>query len=140
MAPRTTTGRPWTACAAPCRTSRSCARCTRFADQIAGDPFIELLERGSQQQVGTSSDQPFDSYFSGNTVQICPVGALTDRDFRFQVRVWYLDTAKSICPGCARGCNIDVHVSRRRPHHNQGHRVARLKPRFNAGVNLERQP
>ena len=62
-------------------------------------------------------------------------GALTDRDFRFQVRVWYLDTAKSICPGCARGCNIDVHVNRRRPHHAEGRRVARLKPRFNADVN-----
>ena len=68
-------------------------------------------------------------------VDICPVGALTDRDFRFQVRVWYLDTAKSICTGCARGCNIDVHVNRRRPHHAEGRRVARLKPRFNADVN-----
>ena len=55
----------------------SCARCTRFAEQIAGDPMLELLERGANQQVGTAVDQPFDSYFSGNTVQICPVGALT---------------------------------------------------------------
>jgi NADH-quinone oxidoreductase subunit G len=55
--------------------------------------------------------------YSANVVDICPVGALTDRDFRFQVRVWYLDTAKSVCTGCARGCNIDVHVNRRRPHH-----------------------
>ncbi|WP_131808115.1 2Fe-2S iron-sulfur cluster-binding protein, partial [Mycolicibacterium elephantis] len=53
-----------------------CARCTRFSEQIAGDPFIEMLERGAQQQVGTASGQPFESYFSGNTVQICPVGAL----------------------------------------------------------------
>src|SRR5436853_154123 len=65
----------------------------------------------------------------------CPVGALTDRDFRFQVRVWYLDTAKSVCNGCARGCNVEVHTNRHRPHHNQGRRVARLKPRFNAEVN-----
>jgi NADH-quinone oxidoreductase subunit G len=63
------------------------------------------------------------------------VGALTDRDFRFQVRVWYLDTTRSVCPGCARGCNIDVHVNRRRPHHAEGRRVARLKPRFNEDVN-----
>jgi len=63
------------------------------------------------------------------------VGALTDRDFRFAVRVWYLDSTASICPGCARGCNIEVHVNRRRPHHNEGRRVARLKPRFNADVN-----
>ena len=68
-------------------------------------------------------------------VDICPVGALTDRDFRFQVRVWYLDSAKSVCPGCARGCNIDVHVNRRRPHHAEGRRVARLKPRYNESVN-----
>src|SRR5439155_737277 len=66
---------------------------------------------------------------------ICPVGALTDRDFRFRVRVWYLDTTKSICPGCARGCNVEVHVNRKRPHHAEGRRVARLKPRFNDAVN-----
>jgi NADH-quinone oxidoreductase subunit G len=63
------------------------------------------------------------------------VGALTDRDFRFQVRVWYLDTARSVCNGCARGCNIEVHTSRRRLHHNQGRRIARIKPRHNADVN-----
>src|SRR5258708_4215056 len=66
---------------------------------------------------------------------VVPTGALTDRALRFKVRVWYLDTAKSICPGCARGCNVDVHVNRRRPHHDDGRRVARLKPRFNADVN-----
>jgi NADH-quinone oxidoreductase subunit G len=60
---------------------------------------------------------------------------LTDRDFRFQVRVWYLDTARSVCNGCARGCNIEVHNSRRRLHHNQGRRIARIKPRHNADVN-----
>jgi NADH-quinone oxidoreductase subunit G len=63
------------------------------------------------------------------------VGALTDREFRFQVRVWYLDTARSVCNGCARGCNIEVHNSRRRLHHNQGRRIARIKPRHNADVN-----
>jgi len=68
-------------------------------------------------------------------IDICPVGALTDRDFRFQARVWYLDRAKSICPGCARGCNIEVHTNTKRAHHAQGRRVVRLKPRFNADVN-----
>ena len=68
-------------------------------------------------------------------IDICPVGALTDRDFRFQVRVWYLDTAKSVCNGCARVCNTEVHTSQRRPHHNQGRRIARLKPRLNPEVN-----
>ncbi len=64
----------------------SCARCTRFAAQIAGDPFIELIERGTQQQVGIEATQPFNSYFSGNTVQICPVGALTGTAYRFRSR------------------------------------------------------
>ncbi|NKB90954.1 MAG: 2Fe-2S iron-sulfur cluster binding domain-containing protein, partial [Candidatus Nanopelagicales bacterium] len=64
----------------------SCARCTRFADQIAGDSMLELLERGAQQQVGTADDEPFDSYFSGNTIQICPVGALTSATYRFRAR------------------------------------------------------
>jgi NADH-quinone oxidoreductase subunit G len=68
-------------------------------------------------------------------IDICPVGALTDRDFRFQVRVWYLDTARSVCNGCARGCNVEVHTNRRRPHHNQGRRIARIKPRHNPDVN-----
>ena len=63
-----------------------CQRCTRFSLQIAGDPFIDLLERGAQQQIGTSDEQPFQSYFSGNTVQICPVGALTGASYRFRAR------------------------------------------------------
>ena len=63
-----------------------CARCTRFSDQIAGDPFIALLERGALQQIGIYEEQPFESYFSGNTVQICPVGALTGAAYRFRAR------------------------------------------------------
>src|ERR1700754_322885 len=63
-----------------------CQRCTRFSEQIAGDPFIDLLERGAQEQVGISPDSPFHSYFSGNTVQICPVGALTGASYRFRAR------------------------------------------------------
>ncbi|HAZ08528.1 MAG TPA: hypothetical protein DCZ01_08430 [Elusimicrobia bacterium] len=63
-------------------------------------------------------------------MDICPVGALTDRDFRYKVRVWYLDHADSICPGCSRGCGISVHTSTKRPWHNEGRRVARLKPRW----------
>ena len=63
-----------------------CARCTRFSEQIAGDPFIELLERGALQQVGIAPGEPFESYFSGNTVQICPVGALTGTAYRFRAR------------------------------------------------------
>ena len=84
----------------------SCARCTRFAEQIAGDPMIELLERGAQQQVGTADDQPFDSYFSGNTVQICPVGALTSAAYRFRSRPFDLVSVPTTCEHCASGCSL----------------------------------
>lgn len=81
-----------------------CARCTRFSEQIAGDPFIELLERGALQQVGIYSEEPFDSYFSGNTVQICPVGALTGTAYRFRARPFDLVSSPSVCEHCASGC------------------------------------
>jgi len=81
-----------------------CQRCTRFSDQIAGDPFIDLLERGAQQQVGTSTDTPFQSYFSGNTVQICPVGALTGASYRFRARPFDLMSTPSVCEHCSSGC------------------------------------
>jgi NADH-quinone oxidoreductase subunit G len=112
-----------------------CSRCVRFCDEITGTGELGIFHRGDHSEIGLFPGHDLGNKYSGNVVDICPVGALTDRDFRFQVRVWYLDTAKSICPGCARGCNIDVHVNRRRPHHNAGRRVARLKPRFNADVN-----
>jgi len=81
-----------------------CARCTRFSTQIAGDPFIELLERGALQQVGIAGGEPFDSYFSGNTVQICPVGALTGTAYRFRARPFDLVSSPSVCEHCASGC------------------------------------
>ena len=81
-----------------------CARCTRFSDQIAGDPFIELLERGALQQVGIAPGEPFSSYFSGNTVQICPVGALTGTAYRFRARPFDLVSSPSACEHCASGC------------------------------------
>jgi NADH-quinone oxidoreductase subunit G len=83
-----------------------CARCTRFSDQIAGDPFIALVERGALQQVGIYEDQPFESYFSGNTVQICPVGALTGAAYRFRSRPFDLMSTSSVCEHCASGCSI----------------------------------
>lgn len=85
-----------------------CARCTRFADEIAGDDFIELLDRGALQQVGTAGDEPLDSYFSGNTVQICPVGALTSTDYRFRARPFDLTSTPSACEHCASGCSLRV--------------------------------
>ncbi len=81
-----------------------CARCTRFSDQIAGDNFIEMLERGALQQVGIYANEPFDSYFSGNTVQICPVGALTGTAYRFRARPFDLVSTPSVCEHCASGC------------------------------------
>lgn len=90
----------------------SCARCTRFADEIAGDPFLALLERGAKQQVGISADQPFDSYFSGNTIQICPVGALTSAKYRFRSRPFDLISAPTACEHCASGCALRTDVRR----------------------------
>ncbi len=81
-----------------------CARCTRFSDQVAGDPFIALVERGALQQVGIYEEKPFESYFSGNTVQICPVGALTGAAYRFRARPFDLVSTPSVCEHCASGC------------------------------------
>jgi NADH-quinone oxidoreductase subunit G len=112
-----------------------CSRCVRFCDEVTGTGELGIFNRGDHSEIGLFPGRDLENNYSGNVVDICPVGALTDRDFRFQVRVWYLDTTKSICTGCARGCNIDVHVNRKRPHHADGRRVARLKPRFNEAVN-----
>ena len=85
-----------------------CQRCTRFSDQVAGDPFINLVERGAMQQIGIYEEQPFQSYFSGNTVQICPVGALTGAAYRFRSRPFDLVSTPSTCEHCASGCAIRV--------------------------------
>ncbi|WP_040822159.1 NADH-quinone oxidoreductase subunit G [Nocardia jiangxiensis] len=81
-----------------------CARCTRFSQQVAGDPFIELMDRGALQQVGIADGEPLDSYFSGNTVQICPVGALTGTTYRFRARPFDLVSSPAVCEHCASGC------------------------------------
>ena len=89
-----------------------CARCTRFSEQIAGDPFITLNERGALQQVGIYEKEPFESYFSGNTVQICPVGALTGASYRFRARPFDLVSTPSACEHCASGCDMRTDVRR----------------------------
>src|ERR1700709_2750693 len=89
-----------------------CARCTRFSQQIAGDPFIELLERGALQQVGIYEKEPFESYFSGNTIQICPVGALTSAEYRFRSRPFDLVSTPSIAEIDA--CGSAIRVDHRR--------------------------
>ena len=96
-----------------------CARCTRFSQQVAGDPFIEMFERGALQQVAIYADQPFESYFSGNTVQICPVGALTGAAYRFRARPFDLVSSPMVCEHCAAGCAL-------RTDHRRGKVLRRL--------------
>jgi NADH-quinone oxidoreductase subunit G len=96
-----------------------CARCTRFSQQIAGDPFIEMLDRGALQQVGIYAKEPFSSYFSGNTIQICPVGALTSAQYRFRARPFDLVSSPGVCEHCANGCAI-------RTDHRRGKVMRRL--------------
>jgi NADH-quinone oxidoreductase subunit G len=106
-----------------------CARCTRFSEQIAGDPFIALIERGALQQVGIYEKEPFESYFSGNTIQICPVGALTSASYRFRARPFDLVSTPSICEHCASGCAL-------RTDHRRG-KVTRRLAGFDPEVNEE---
>jgi NADH-quinone oxidoreductase subunit G len=111
-----------------------CARCTRFADQIAGDPLIDLIERGPQEQVGVADGVPFDSYFSGNTVQICPVGALTGTSYRFRARPFDLVSTPSVCEHCASGCLL-------RTDHRRGavtRRLAGSAPELNEEWNCDK--
>jgi len=89
-----------------------CDRCTRFAKEVAGDPLIHFTHRGNGTQVLTFPDEPFSSYFSGNTVQICPVGALTAKPYRFKARPWDLEQVESTCTTCSVGCRITVQSSR----------------------------
>ena len=91
-----------------------CARCIRFADEIAGDPLIDFIDRGDRMQVLNFEEQPFDSYFSGNTVQICPVGALTASQYRFRARPWDLATVETSCTTCSVHCRGAVQSSSNR--------------------------
>jgi NADH-quinone oxidoreductase chain G len=88
-----------------------CARCTRFADEVAGDPLIQFVERGAEMQVLTFPGEPFTSYFSGNTVQICPVGALLASPYRFRARPWDLSSVETSCQQCSLGCRIALQSS-----------------------------
>ena len=91
-----------------------CARCIRFADEIAGDALIDFIDRGDRMQVLNFEEQPFDSYFSGNTVQICPVGALTASQYRFRARPWDLSTVETSCTTCAVQCRGAIQSSSNR--------------------------
>ncbi|MHB8648004.1 MAG: molybdopterin-dependent oxidoreductase, partial [Thermomicrobiales bacterium] len=87
-----------------------CLRCTRFQEEIAGDPSLVVLERADHSEIGVAEGREFDSIFSGNTIELCPVGALTSRQYRFQARPWDLDLTASVCGGCAMGCNVTLSV------------------------------
>ena len=112
-----------------------CSRCVRFTDEITHTHELGIVERSDHSELILAEGAWLDNRYAGNVVDICPVGALTDRDFRFKCRVWYLSAAESVCTGCAQGCNIDIHVNRDRPHKAGGARVMRYKPRENPDVN-----
>jgi NADH-quinone oxidoreductase subunit G len=104
-----------------------CTRCIRVCDEVAKESELTMAYRGSHQVLTTAPGHRLDNPYSLNTVDVCPVGALTSKDFRFARRVWELTSVPSICPGCATGCNIEVHFSRGKIH--------RLVPRENLAVN-----
>ncbi|MFM7203962.1 MAG: 2Fe-2S iron-sulfur cluster-binding protein [Myxococcota bacterium] len=104
-----------------------CSRCVRFCDEVSKTSELRILERGSHSTIGIHPDRRLDNRYSICTTDVCPVGALTSKDFRFQARVWYLERVQSICGGCANGCNIEAH-------HYRGE-VKRFMPRRNDSVN-----
>ncbi|MEA2063313.1 MAG: molybdopterin-dependent oxidoreductase, partial [Gemmatimonadota bacterium] len=112
-----------------------CSRCVRFCDEVSKSSELGIFQRGDRSEIDVFENRQLDNSYSGNVVDLCPVGALTDRDFRFKTRVWYLESAESICPGCSRGCNIEIHYNLARPYKNGGRRISRLKPRWNPEVN-----
>lgn len=104
-----------------------CTRCVRFVQHVTGTEELTVVERGDQSTIALFPGQTLDNPLSANVVDICPVGALTDRDFRFRVRAWYLRNTPSVCPGCSTGCNITIG--------SYQNRIARFKPRVNEEVN-----
>lgn len=112
-----------------------CTRCTRFCDEVSQSHELGVFNRGHRSVIDLYPGKVLDNPYSGNVIDICPVGALTEREFRFQCRVWYLETQDSICNGCARGCSIQIHYNARRPGGTTGKRVLRVKPRFHPHVN-----
>jgi len=105
----------------------SCSRCIRFCDEIAKSPQLTFVQRGDHVTIATYPGQQMDNSYSMNTIDICPVGALTSKDFRFNARVWDMSATKSVCPGCSRGCNTEVWV--------RDNKILRLTPRYNPQVN-----
>ena len=112
-----------------------CTRCVRFGDEITKTHDFGVFNRGDHSELDIYPGKELNNKYSGNVADICPVGALTDRDFRFKMRVWYLGVQESVCPGCSRGCNTFINYEKSRPYHSKEGRVMRLKPRENQDVN-----
>lgn len=112
-----------------------CTRCVRFTREISKTAELGVIKRGHWSEIDIFPGYDLANPYSGNIADICPVGALTDRDFRFRCRVWFLGSAPSVCPGCSRGCNIEIHFNSRFNPRYHDQRVHRLKPRYNAEVN-----
>ena len=104
-----------------------CTRCVRFMDEVAQEPQLAVVNRGDHSLIATFPGQPLDSKYSGNTVDICPVGALLNRDFRFTSRVWFVNKSPTVCTGCSNGCNIYLEA--------RGPLAYRELPRRNEEVN-----
>ncbi|MSU56652.1 MAG: 2Fe-2S iron-sulfur cluster binding domain-containing protein [Pedosphaera sp.] len=104
-----------------------CTRCIRFTKDVAGDDALGIVNRGSYNTIATFPGLPFDNNYTLNTVDICPVGALTSKDFRFQMRVWFLKETKSVCTSCATGCNVLIS--------SREEKIYRYTPRDNDAVN-----
>lgn len=104
-----------------------CTRCVRFLDEVTGTHELVIKERGDRTELCLASGASVDNDYAANIVDICPVGALTSREFRFQQRVWYLESTDAVCTGCATGCNVRVDALQ--------DEIYRIQPRFNADVN-----
>lgn len=104
-----------------------CSRCIRFCDEVAKKPQLIFTQRGDHVELTTVPGEQLDNPYSMNVIELCPVGALTSRDFRFKARVWDMSSTETVCPGCARGCNINMWV--------RNNEILRLTPRLNPDVN-----
>ena len=116
-----------------------CSRCIRFCDEVTKTGELAFFQRGNRSQIGIHPGRRLDNAYSGNVVDLCPVGALTLKEFRFQTRVWYLKNTPSVCAGCARGCNVVVGVGQQQilmtTRGQADDRIKRIVPRHNAEVN-----
>lgn len=112
-----------------------CSRCVRFCTEVAGEENLGIFNRGDHSEIGTYPGKKIEHNYQGNLVDICPVGALTAKDFRFKCRSWLLCNVDTICPGCSNGCNAVVHFTLRSFNGIKGQRVFRLTPRENNDVN-----